>query len=470
MEQLHSHQTDVDVLIAGAGIAGVLLASRLASLRPDLTILVVESESAPGGRARTHMTGQDAETFLSTYGLGYLSEGLLNFWDQTLKLDPEADDINAFINGRVETFGEMSSGKLSFISLKDLTSVKGARLIGGLAAGRDWADPTTLDPGGKEPAAMTFLELWGKGRKSPASAVIDALAPVVGIPDPWSASAQAFVQRFRSFCASSFSGKWVEAATKTLELASKTGQVRFLGNAHVVQAQQAEGRWIIKTRLGTFSAASLAVAQPPWQALEWLAQSHWNSHVLQLANRTRPSSVVVLGDSMLGTRPENLPDVLWVAAEQVQVVVSADRSVAFQATLEYEYSMDHPMVVKAVRRLKRAKKRLVTMYPGLLSEKDHLALLPVAWAQSSSLSDRRWLEKIDTQNHQSTKLTFVGDSYGASYEGDNNIIKSVSAAAKLLWEKLPRGMEDVEKIPTEAAHFQPQEVALAADAAAAPSA
>ena len=160
---------DVDVLIAGAGIAGVLLAARLTALRPDLTILVVDSEATPGGRAHT-LTPDDSGAGPSqwTYGLGYLSEGLLNFWDQTLKQDPESQDLNSFISGRVETFGEMSSGKISTVSLKDLNGIKGSRLIGGLAAGRDWVDPCQLDVGEKDISAMSFAEVWGKSRKSPA--------------------------------------------------------------------------------------------------------------------------------------------------------------------------------------------------------------------------------------------------------------------------------------------------------------
>lgn len=442
MTDPQSH-TDVDVLIAGAGLAGVLLAARLTALRPDLTILVLDSEPTPGGRAHT-LTPDESGAGPSqwTYGLGYLSEGLLNFWDQTLKQDPESQDLNSFISGRIETVGELSSGKVSTISLKDLSGIKGARLIGGLAAGRDWVDPCQLDAEEKDISTKSFSEVWGKSRKSPASAVIEALAPIVGIPDIWNASATAFVQRFKSLCSGPYTGKWVQAAARTLEQASKNGRVQFLGQAHVVQAHYTCDKWLIKTRVGNFSAASLAVAQPPWLALEWLGQAQWNPHVLHMTNRTRPSSVVILTEKLNLPRPAQLPDILWVAAEQVQVVTAFDGSIVFQATLDYEFSMDHPMVVKAVRRLKRAKKRVDQLFPGLLSEKDHLALLPVAWAQSYSLADRRMLDKVDLQNHQCAKLTFVGDAYGSSYEGDNNIIKSVSAAAKVLSDKLPQGSED----------------------------
>jgi protoporphyrinogen oxidase len=44
---------DVDVAIIGAGAAGVGAARRLQSLRPDLSLLLLEASERIGGRART---------------------------------------------------------------------------------------------------------------------------------------------------------------------------------------------------------------------------------------------------------------------------------------------------------------------------------------------------------------------------------------------------------------------------------
>lgn len=431
----HAGTSQVDVIIAGGGIAGILTAARLIADRPELSVLLLETEETPGGRAKTLTNTRDSSAGWS-YGLGSLSDDLVTFWDQALKTDPEASDLTPFLTGRVETFGELSSGKLSQLPVGDLPTAKGARLIGGLAASRDWQNPLelTLAREGEE-QTPDFSTFWKKGRKSPASLVMEAIGPVLGVPDIWAVAPAALRDRLKNLSKGPWIGDWLGATWATLDLLTKTGRFTFLPASHVVSAHYRDQQWYVKSRKGEFQSAALVIAQPPWQTIEWLAQSDWSPVPLQIANRTRPVSMVVVFEKMRIPRPEAAPDLLWIAAEQTLARFGRDGTVCLQVALEFEMSMDHPTVVKAVRRIKRAKKRLEGQFPGLLGDKDHIALLPVAWAPSALHADRRWLAKLDNQAFQKPHLCWVGDAWGSSYDGDANIIRSVTATAQMIATK-----------------------------------
>ena len=123
-----------------------------------------------------------------------------------------------------------------------------------------------------------------------------------------------------------------------------------------------------------------------------------------------------------------IPDVIIVPAEKVQIVRNGKDEICFQATIDYEMSLQAPAVVKAVKQLKRARKKLLALYPGLVTEGNHVALQPIAWAQSPLHADRRWIERVGKKTFNSKNLAFVGDAYGTTYDGDANLAKSVSTA------------------------------------------
>ena len=163
------------------------------------------------------------------------------------------------------------------------------------------------------------------------------------------------------------------------------------------------------------------VATSLWETPGWLPRNHLPKHLANLLTRTKPSSLVVLSESRSEGLEMDLPDQLLIPAEECQVVVEG-AEVCFQATLDFELTMQAPAVVKAVKRLKRARKKFLDAYPGLGLSGDHIALIPVGWAQS----DRRYLEK--TADFQRDHLAFCGDSYGPSILGDENILSSLAAA------------------------------------------
>lgn len=69
---------EIDVAVVGAGAAGLAAARRLAERRPDLTVLVLESQDRPGGRAHT-VEPPDLDAPLDL-GCGWLHGAERNPW------------------------------------------------------------------------------------------------------------------------------------------------------------------------------------------------------------------------------------------------------------------------------------------------------------------------------------------------------------------------------------------------------
>ena len=119
-----------------------------------------------------------------------------------------------------------------------------------------------------------------------------------------------------------------------------------------------------------------------------------------------------------------LPSTVLVPSEKVQVLIE-NSEICYQGTLHHEWSLQAPVVVKAVRRLKRARKKLHNSRPDLVTEGEHLALIPSGWTQPTTVSEFKWQEKLAKHDFQSKSLVFCGDAYGCHTQGDLNVIDSV---------------------------------------------
>ena len=103
-----------------------------------------------------------------------------------------------------------------------------------------------------------------------------------------------------------------------------------------------------------------------------------------------------------------------------------------QATLNFELTLSAPEVVKAVKRLRRARKKLLAAVPELKVDGDHIALLPVAWGQPLAPNERKVMAKLADFKFQAKHLLFCGDAYGPHLEGDKNIIDSALKACDIM--------------------------------------
>lgn len=441
-----------DVVIAGGGVTGLLAASRLSQANPQLKIALIEKEGELGGRLRSTA----APTGPFSYGLNAISPTLYDFWNQTLKNDPEAPDLPGVVSERQKRVGVLAAKKVSEFPVEEWFSSKGAKKVGGAAAARSWdaveelvgpvvpedhedeeapeGDGDTDESKPRRAGATSEKALgqaWKKTRKDPAAVVMEHFGNVFGIPDIWNASPGALAERAAFHGAQLYKGPWEPAIQALTDRESWQNAVTVFSDCHIIQAKYENETWHLDTSRGAFTAPKMVVAQPPWQAILWLPRSLWPADLLALASKTKPVSAVVLSEKLL-TGGDELPDVTMVPAEKCQVVKNGADEICYQATIDYEMSLQAPAVVKAVKALRRARKKLMAACPELSSEGDHIALQPVAWSQSPMQRDRRWLSKLRYDKVNQSHLVFCGDAYGPRYDGDSNIVKSLLAACESL--------------------------------------
>ncbi len=420
-----------DVAIAGGGAAGAIAAARIAHQHPDLRILVVERDEVLGGRLRT----TDLEGKSWGYGLRHITDTLFGMWSQTLREDPEAEDLPTYVTNTEARVGVLSGGKVREIPMREFFSKKGARLIGGLAAGRDWEKVEALvrESSKEEYEDSPLSQVWAGNRKSPAAVVLEHMGRCLGIPDVWSAGVTALGRRAGRLSGTLRAGRWEKALDSMLRSPALAGRVTLQTDCMIVDAKFNNGVWHLDTEKGVVQARYLVVAQSPWEAIMWLPKDQWPTRVLNVALKSKPVSIVVVSDTWAGDM--QLPEVIIIPSENVQAVVDNQaHEISFQATIDYELSLQAPDVVKAVKRLHRARRKLIAHYPGMTTKGDRLALVPVGWAQSPCHRDKRYVAKWSASDLKSDALAFCGDAYGSSYDGDENCTKSILTACEAVAE------------------------------------
>jgi hypothetical protein len=278
---------------------------------------------------------------------------------------------------------------------------------------------------------------------------------MLGITDLWSTPPDAFRERVGYHTGPLKRGPWQVAIAESLQKYVDAGIITLTTDCRVMSATFdgilpdpsksaassakvafAEGSWQLTTTKGVFVAPRLVVAQPPWQGLMWLPKHFWPSSLLAMASKVKPVSAVTLTERIEKSAAGDLPDIIMIPAEGVQAIRSSEDEITFQATIDFEISVQAPEVVKAVKRLKRARKKLLAARAGCMSENERIALVTVAWGQSAVVSETRLLQRMAKANLGSGNLAFCGDCYGASYVGDQNVIKSVVSATNIIGKSL----------------------------------
>ncbi len=413
-----------DYAVIGAGVSGVLAAAKIREIMPTARVVLFEKDSDVGGRAKP--VAPELNQWSS--GLDHIGQNLYEFLNQTLKLSPDCPDLETLAPDRQKTVASLSGSELSQIPVELFFGPKGARVIGGAAGAREW---TALDEAlskaqsSEDNADSAISQIWSINRKSPTAVTVEHMAHVFGIPDLWTAGARAFVERAKYHTSKLHSGNWQTVLKHILENAGLGSGVELRLDSMVGSAKWNDDAWTLETRAGDVIAKSLVVAHSPWEAIQWLPKDYWPTQVLNLALKSKPVSVVLLSEKLVNA-PETMPDVIIVPSEEVQIIIDRARnSITMQATVDYEMTMQAPECVKAVKRLKRARRKLQNVFADLKTDGEHLGLLPIGWSQSSAASDRRWFERIGKAKINAKNLYFCGDSYGSSYDGDENIVRSV---------------------------------------------
>jgi glycine/D-amino acid oxidase-like deaminating enzyme len=418
---------NISVIVVGGGLAGLLTAHRLAASLPANTkIALLEKESFLGGRL---VTGGTSDQY--GHGLQGISPRLYEFWNQALKSDPEANDLPALMNRRSTKAGVLAGSKVTEIPIEEIITEKGARALGGLAAARQWNEVTTLLTG-EDRYTKAFADGWKSPRKSPATLVLETYAPSFGISDIWDSTPGAIFDRASCLSSRMHSGDWTKAIQALIEPLITKDRLVIHTNARVIDAEYSQQTgWVIDTAQGSFSAPRLIVAQPPWIASQWLPKGLWPASLAAIVSKTKPVSAVTLSCPIESGDTSSLPELIFIPAESCQAIIG-EHEIVIQATIDYEMSLMAPDVVKAVKRLKRSLRKLLAAYPSLTAGVEHVALVPVGWAQSASVSERKLIDKLKMNAVQQPHLAFCGDAYGQSFDGDTNLVESVISSSEAL--------------------------------------
>ena len=423
-----SKASSFDVIIAGAGISGLLVAHRYCLANPEAKVLILEKDTRAGGRLGTVDTSQDIDA--RGQGFNSVSPRLYEFWNQAIKHDPEADDLPTLVSGKQSRAAVLMGNKFSDFDTKNLYSEKGARALGGLAAQRQWKDVQALFDA-EDKFESSFADVWKAPRKSPATMVLETYAQACGITNIWESSPGAIAERGAFYTSEPFTGDWTPALKALTEKFEASGQITLLTKGRIINANHDGDEWHVETAQGHFFGSKLVIAQAPWIAAQWLAKKLWPTQLLTVVNKTKPVSLVTLSCPVEQGFSDTLPQMVIIPSEGVQASISA-QEIVFQATIDYELSMQAPDVVKAVKRLKRAHKKLLLAASELKTGIERVALVPVGWAQSPNILERKHLDKLNMNNIQDRHLAFCGDAYGQSLNGDHNLIESVISASEAI--------------------------------------
>lgn len=305
--------------------------------------------------------------------------------------------------------------------------------MAGSSAVRDWTvfDDFVDSYDSSPKKEQNFSALWKGKRKGPSSIVMEQLSHMWGIPDIWRASSQTVASIIRKSNDKFQFGRWEEALNKILERPSLQEALTIKLETEIVGASNNDDIWSIDTSSGNYTCKSLIVAHSPWDAIRWLPRDLFPPTLINSLTRTKPVSLIALSQRIKNPEDMDLPDIVVVSAESTQAIVN-ENEVCFQIPLDYELSLNAPEVVKAVKRLKRARKKFLNCFSDIEPDEDRLVLLPSGWTHPVSSNDLKCASKLDDQKFHSKSLLFCGDSYGSDCDGDNNLIASINAACENL--------------------------------------
>lgn len=409
------------VVVVGAGLSGILTAAQLLKESPSLKIAVLEKEERVGGRLSQSQNGD----YAWYYGMDRISQDLWEKLKETTDHWIETDISEKYSLNKRTSFGVLSASKIKSHTLDDFWSEKGAKIVGGSAAARDWSlvDELwkTFEDGKK--LGKNIGDSWKGTRKSASAIVMSQWAPVWGVGDLWQMSLSDFVEKKDSFTKCLYSGEMSLIIHDLVEALKDKAGVEFFTSCRVMSATKDKDNWLVKGTTHSFTSKKIVVAQNPWEAMQWLSKDFWPSRLAQVAAKAKPISAVVLCGKL--SKELDLDDLTLVPSESAQVWKTDSGALCFQVTLPFELTLSAPAVVKAIKRLKRARKKLFAAFElESAFEKEHISLIPVAWAQPQTAAERRVMSKIKDVDIVQDDLAFCGDTYGAGSDGDSNIIQS----------------------------------------------
>lgn len=412
-----------DIIIAGGGLAGLLALTRFRQIHPNAKILVVEKEQRLGGRLRI----ADSKENVGTGGLHYVSHDLYDFLNRTLLGCAQEEEEFTLPNYTPHILGILQGKKLDEIPLSELCTAKFAKIIGGNSAIKHLdAFLEALKNRNMEEGPLPLGKATGVSKKDPFLDVLNVMCIPLGIVDPWFATPTSFEQRSRYISQGLFGGPWTGLFDKITQWA----QPNIISGKSILDSTFSNGEWELNVENELVHSKALVVAQSPWDAIPWLKRENAPAPLINLALKFSPLSVVSLVIHF--DKEVSLVDRILIPSEKSQVFRLSNHEYCIQVMIDYETFLDAPRVVQAVKQVKRSKVKLCKQLDLPLPVDEFLSLRPVAWTHDPSHDARKQVEDFDSSKINSKQLVFCGDSYGASYDPDQNMIKSLLAACSTI--------------------------------------
>jgi glycine/D-amino acid oxidase-like deaminating enzyme len=404
-----------DVVIAGGGMSGVLAAVHLIDPNKNMSIHVLEAEKVCGGRLRS--SRQDHGRW--GFGLNSLAPGLVEFMTASMKKIYPQWSMEDYLVEQQAKAGYCAGGKVSRFELSDLFRVSGVKAMGGRNAAKEWEDTEPLLFSNSEKDHFESISKVLNIKRSGASGtILSEIARASGVPDVWSAPLG--LLRAKALGPCRVHGYFDDLLDDTVELLVKDQWISMARHCRLVDLKKEGDLWILQTEQGPLAARNVILAHNPWSATSTVPREIMPVAISNLALKAKPVSMVALSTKIAAGSMDL--DLVMIASEEVRAMRHGD-VLTFQATIDYEMSLDAPEVVKAVKRLKRAAKKLSQYFGGLELSGEFIGLIPEAWAQPTNASDHKFIEKMKFSHGPG--LFFVGDAYGDSFDGDSNIISSI---------------------------------------------
>ncbi len=408
-----------DIIIAGAGLAGLLALTRFRQIHPSAKILLLEKESRLGGRLRV----PEGKENLGSGGLHYVSLELYDFLNRTLAGCFSSEDDFSLPKETPHKLAILQGKKLDEILLSEVCSSQFAKILGGNSAAKQWEKfIETFKNRSEEFNYQSLGKTANITKKDPFLDVLNIMSIPLGIVDPWFATSQSFEQRSHYIERGFFGGPWNDFIEKILNWA----EAECMMGKPILDSNYEKGEWDLHLENEHVYSKVLVVAQSPWEAINWLKRDHAPVNLINLALKFSPLSAVSL--NLYFEKDLDLPDRILIPSEKTQVFQLSKRHYCIQSLIDYETFLDAPRVVQAVKQVKRSKTKICKQLSLPDPLEDFLSLRPVAWAHDAHYNSRKQVEDYDASKMNSKSLVFCGDAYGASYDPDQNTIKSLLAA------------------------------------------
>lgn len=441
------HPESYDVIIAGAGWAGILAMLRLRVLHPECRILILDRLKRPGGRCRSFSEQAGSGTEVrQTWGLGFesITQDLYNFFLRSIVglFDDEDQDFLAAFNQLKSSSRRMSllSGKeWTEISTSELLTRSVAKTLVGQGGLTDWDEFENVLKDTPEIDSQQALSQRIKiSKKNPNSSLpfLDFFSNPLGIAEMQSSTVSSIRERSEYINSCTVHADWSHIFHSVLEHKKIAESVIFQADCLIVDStyHKDSSTWELQTEQGSYRGQSLIIAQSPWEALEWIDQAQCPPLFISMAQKFQPVSMVSLSFVLDQVLP--FLDTAFVLSEKVQAVRQNGNVLCLQAVVDFEQSLDAPNVLKAIKRLKRAFKKIsAATEQELNGRQEYLALHSVAWAQSTHNFYKKYVSGLDLLKLNTASLSFCGEAYGSSYHPERNIIQSLLSVCAAM-EKL----------------------------------